>query len=100
VITLLPATNRPRRISDVPTACNLRRATVSGSLTQQALERDAVTKDCNIYPVQQLVFPTGTHYLPLPSMQSRHMREMLAGFGVIRSNPYGERVRSAGADCA
>jgi glycine/D-amino acid oxidase-like deaminating enzyme len=39
----------------------------------------------------ELVFPTGAHYLPLPSMQSRHMREMLAEFGVIRSNPYGER---------
>jgi len=38
-----------------------------------------------------LVFPTGAHYLPLPSMQSRHVREMLAEFGVIRSNPYDER---------
>jgi glycine/D-amino acid oxidase-like deaminating enzyme len=39
----------------------------------------------------ELVFPTGAHYLPLPSMESRHMREMLAEFGVIRSNPYDER---------
>jgi hypothetical protein len=38
-----------------------------------------------------LVFPTGAHYLPLPSMQSWHMREMLADFGVIQSNPYDER---------
>src|SRR6202162_3368346 len=35
-----------------------------------------------------LVFPTGAHYLPLPSMESRHMREMLFEFGVIQSNPY------------
>jgi hypothetical protein len=39
----------------------------------------------------QLVFPTGAHYLPLPSMQSRHIREMLTEFGVILSDPYGER---------
>ena len=38
-----------------------------------------------------LVFPTGAHYLPLPSMESTHVREMLAEFGIIRSNPFGER---------
>jgi glycine/D-amino acid oxidase-like deaminating enzyme len=38
-----------------------------------------------------LVFPTGAHYLPLPSTESWHMREMLADFGVILGNPYGER---------
>ena len=38
-----------------------------------------------------LSFPTGAHYLPLPSMQSRHMRELLADFGVITANPYDER---------
>src|ERR1700736_6838863 len=36
----------------------------------------------------ELVFPTGAHYLPLPSMESRHVREMLADFGVIQNNPY------------
>jgi len=39
----------------------------------------------------QLVFPTGAHYLPLPSTQSRHIREMLADFAVILANPYAER---------
>jgi NAD(P)-binding Rossmann-like domain len=39
----------------------------------------------------QLAFPTGAHYLPLPSMQSRHIREMLAEFAVIRANPYDEQ---------
>jgi hypothetical protein len=39
----------------------------------------------------ELVFPTGAHYLPLPSMESSHVREMLADFGVIQSNPFGER---------
>jgi NAD(P)-binding Rossmann-like domain len=39
----------------------------------------------------ELVFPTGAHYLPLPSMESTHVREMLADFGVIQSNPFGER---------
>jgi hypothetical protein len=39
----------------------------------------------------ELVFPTGAHYLPLPSMQSRHIREMLAEFAVILHDPYGER---------
>jgi hypothetical protein len=36
----------------------------------------------------ELVFPTGAHYLPLPSMESLHMREMLSDFGVIQNNPY------------
>lgn len=38
-----------------------------------------------------LVFPTGAHYLPLPSMESTHIREMLADFGVIVGDPFGER---------
>jgi hypothetical protein len=33
--------------------------------------------------------PTGAHYLPLPSMESRHVREMLADVGVITSDPFG-----------
>jgi hypothetical protein len=41
----------------------------------------------------ELAFPTGAHYLPLPSMESRHVREMLAEFGVIEGDPYGERPR-------
>jgi hypothetical protein len=39
----------------------------------------------------QLVFPRGAHYLPLPSLQSHHIREMLAEFGVILGDPYAER---------
>jgi hypothetical protein len=38
-----------------------------------------------------LVFPTGAHYLPLPSMESCHVREMLADFGIIQKDPYGVR---------
>ena len=39
----------------------------------------------------ELHFPTGAHYLPLPSLQSRHMREMLFEFGILQRDPYGER---------
>jgi hypothetical protein len=38
-----------------------------------------------------LEFPTGAHYLPLPSMQSVHIREMLYDFGIIQRDPFGER---------
>jgi glycine/D-amino acid oxidase-like deaminating enzyme len=38
-----------------------------------------------------LVFPTGAHYLPLPSMESTHVREMLAEFAIIQRDPFGER---------
>jgi hypothetical protein len=38
-----------------------------------------------------LVFPTGAHYLPLPSMESRHVREMLAEFGLLQGDPYAVR---------
>ena len=38
-----------------------------------------------------LVFPTGAHYLPLPSMESTHVRDMLAHFGIIRGDPFAER---------
>ncbi|CAM3673277.1 FAD-dependent oxidoreductase [Bordetella tumulicola] len=33
--------------------------------------------------VEGLDYPLGAHYLPLPSMQSTHVREMLADFGII-----------------
>lgn len=36
-------------------------------------------------------FPTGAHYLPLPSMESTHVREMLADFGVIERDPFALR---------
>ncbi|GAB2895392.1 NAD(P)/FAD-dependent oxidoreductase [Uliginosibacterium flavum] len=35
--------------------------------------------------------PTGAHYLPLPSMESTHVREMLAEFGVLRGDPHSLR---------
>lgn len=35
--------------------------------------------------------PSGAHYLPLPSMESLHVREMLADFGVLRGNFHAER---------
>jgi glycine/D-amino acid oxidase-like deaminating enzyme len=38
-----------------------------------------------------LHYPTGAHYLPLPALESRHVREMLAEFGVIKADPFGER---------
>lgn len=31
--------------------------------------------------------PTGAHYLPLPSQESAHVREMLAEFGILRGDP-------------
>jgi hypothetical protein len=40
-----------------------------------------------------LVFPTGAHYLPLPSMESRHVREMLGDFGLLQGDPYALRPR-------
>ena len=38
-----------------------------------------------------LPYPRGAHYLPLPSLESRHVREMLFEFGVIEADPYSER---------
>ncbi|MDB5813924.1 MAG: amine oxidase [Rhodocyclales bacterium] len=35
--------------------------------------------------------PTGAHYLPLPSMESRHVREMLQDVGVIVGDAYGRQ---------
>jgi hypothetical protein len=38
-----------------------------------------------------LAYPTGAHYLPLPSMESFHVREILSDLGVILRNPMSER---------
>ncbi|WP_211227550.1 NAD(P)/FAD-dependent oxidoreductase [Chitinibacter tainanensis] len=38
-------------------------------------------------------YPRGAHYLPLPSLASRHVRELLAAMGVIEADPYSERPR-------
>ncbi|HEY2685447.1 MAG TPA: NAD(P)-binding protein [Steroidobacteraceae bacterium] len=38
-----------------------------------------------------LRFPTGAHYLPLPSLESRHVREMLFEFGILQKDPYAPR---------
>ncbi|MDP5238958.1 NAD(P)-binding protein [Uliginosibacterium sp. 31-16] len=39
--------------------------------------------------------PTGAHYLPLPSMESTHVREMLAEFGVLHGDPFALRPEYA-----
>jgi hypothetical protein len=36
-------------------------------------------------------YPTGAHYLPLPSPESTHVREILADLGIIQKDPYGEK---------
>lgn len=38
-----------------------------------------------------LAFPTGSHYLPLPSPESVHVREILSDLGIILRNPMAER---------
>lgn len=38
-------------------------------------------------------FPRGAHYLPLPSAESTHVREMLADVGVIERDPFDARPR-------
>lgn len=38
-----------------------------------------------------LSYPTGAHYLPLPSIESTHMREMLFDLGVIVRDPDAQR---------
>jgi hypothetical protein len=40
-----------------------------------------------------LAYPTGAHYLPLPSMESFHVREILDDLGIIQRNPLQERPR-------
>jgi hypothetical protein len=39
----------------------------------------------------ELAYPTGAHYLPLPSPESTHVREILADLGIIQKDPYAER---------
>jgi hypothetical protein len=39
----------------------------------------------------ELGFPTGAHYLPLPSQECFHVREILADLGVIQRDPMGAR---------
>lgn len=52
----------------------------------------------------ELAYPTGSHYLPLPSAESVHVREMLADLGVIQRDPlaarpyYDERLILHGPD--
>ena len=39
---------------------------------------------------ERLRYPTGAHYLPLPSMESTHVRTMLAEFGVLLDGEHGD----------
>ena len=40
-----------------------------------------------------LAFPRGAHYLPLPSLESTPVRELLHELGVIEAEPFGPRPR-------
>jgi hypothetical protein len=39
----------------------------------------------------ELAFPTGAHYLPLPSPESTHVRQILADLGIIERDPFAEK---------
>jgi hypothetical protein len=39
----------------------------------------------------ELAYPTGAHYLPLPSPESLHVREILSDLGIIVRDPYAEK---------
>jgi len=39
----------------------------------------------------EYAFPTGAHYLPLPSPESVHVREILADLGIIQKDAYAEQ---------
>lgn len=39
----------------------------------------------------ELEYPTGAHYLPLPSPESVHVREILADLGIIQRDPLAEK---------
>jgi hypothetical protein len=38
-----------------------------------------------------VAYPTGAHYLPLPSPESTHVREILADLGIIQRDPFAEQ---------
>ena len=42
---------------------------------------------------QDVSYPRGAHYLPLPTMESVHIREMLAAWQIIEANPFSTRPR-------
>jgi hypothetical protein len=42
-------------------------------------------------PGERYAAPRGAHYLPLPSRESSHVREILADLGVLRGDPRAER---------
>jgi hypothetical protein len=39
----------------------------------------------------EYAFPTGAHYLPLPTMESTHVREILADLGMLQGDPAADR---------
>jgi phytoene dehydrogenase-like protein len=39
----------------------------------------------------EFAYPTGAHYLPLPSPESTHVREILADLGIIQRDPFAEQ---------
>jgi len=39
----------------------------------------------------ELAYPTGAHYLPLPSPESTHVREILFDLGILQRDPYAEK---------
>ncbi len=40
----------------------------------------------------ELEYPTGAHYLPLPSPESMHVREILADLGIIAARSLGREA--------
>jgi phytoene dehydrogenase-like protein len=41
----------------------------------------------------ELAYPTGSHYLPLPSPESAHVRAILADLGILQGDPHADAPR-------
>ncbi len=75
-------------VAGLTAAWNLKRSGVNDLLTVSGPEpygNAASGKD------GELCFSTGAHSLGLPSLESRHVREMLHEFGILNGDPYAAR---------
>ncbi len=74
-------------VAGLSCAWQLARAGFRDVVLVQGPERDG---NCAAGQFGALAYPRGAHYLPLPSMESRHVRDMLHDTGVLEGDPYAD----------
>jgi glycine/D-amino acid oxidase-like deaminating enzyme len=95
----LPLSSGERKVDTVIIGSGIAGLTAAWRLQQQGYKNFVLLMgaepfgNANAGQWQDVPYPRGGHYLPLPTLESIHIREMLSAWGIIEHDAFGLQPR-------